>query len=193
MENVSPDSSGIKGIALMVKNIDGAPIRKGILKAGISLNPRSLSDELCPDSVQTGLGSSSKVESPVVGSESVIDQSTKPTMGSYAGMLKGAANKKIANADPENSKASSSKTTLVTHNSFEPLNPREVLRDEVGMETDGAKRVNAKSSQNIEETLSEEDDVEEVYNEMSEFMTAGDHTYDVSKGASTPSSMGING
>ncbi|KAK1431818.1 hypothetical protein QVD17_08512 [Tagetes erecta] len=193
MENVSPDSSGMKGIALMVKNIDGAPIRKGILKAGISLNPRSLSDELCPDSVQPGMGSSSKVESPVVGSESVIDQSTKPTMGSYAGMLKGAANKKIANADPENSKASSSKTNLVTHNSFEPLNPREVLRDEVGMETDGAKSVNAKSSQNIEETLSEEDDVEEVYNEMSEFMAAGDHTYDVSKGASTPSSMGING
>ncbi|KAK1440858.1 hypothetical protein QVD17_06690 [Tagetes erecta] len=161
MENVSPDSSGMNGIALIVKNIDGAPIRKGILKAGLSLKPRSLSDDLRPESVQTGMESSSKVDSLVVGTESVIDQSNKPSMGSYAGMLKGAANKKIANADPENSKASSSKTTMVTHNSFEPLNTSEEIRGEVVMETDGTKGANVKSSQNIEEPLSEEDDVEE--------------------------------
>ncbi|KAK1408250.1 hypothetical protein QVD17_39886 [Tagetes erecta] len=152
----------MKGIALMVKNIDGAPIRKGILKAGLSLKPRSLSDDLRPDSVPNGMGSSSKVESLEVV-------------------------RKIANTDPENSKASSSKATMVTHNSFEPLNQSVEIRGEVVMETDGAKSVNVKTSQNIEDPLSEEDDVEEVYNEMSEFMTAGDHTYDVSKGASTPS------
>ncbi|KAK1406254.1 hypothetical protein QVD17_41545 [Tagetes erecta] len=124
----------MKGIALMVKNIDGAPIRKGILKAGLSLKPRSLSDDLRPDSVPNGMGSSSKVES--------LEVVRKIT-------------------DPENSKASSSKTTMVTHNSFEPLNPSEEIRGEVVMETDGAKSVNVKTSQNIEDPLSEEDDVEE--------------------------------
>ncbi|KAK1424402.1 hypothetical protein QVD17_19731 [Tagetes erecta] len=143
MEKVSLESSGMKGIALMVKNIDGAPIRK-----------ESVED-------MTGMGSSSKVESQVVGTKSEIDQSTKPSKGSYAGMLKGAANKKIANADPANSKASSSKTIVVTHNSFEALNPSEEARGEVVMETDGTKSVTAKSSQNSADPLSEEDDVEE--------------------------------
>ncbi|KAK1406493.1 hypothetical protein QVD17_41867 [Tagetes erecta] len=179
----------MKGIALMVKNIDGAPIRKGILKCGIGLKPRSLSDDLRPNTVEDpiGVGSSLKVEAKVDGIDSEITLNSIPIKGSYAGMLKEAANKKAT------SKTSSSKINVISQNSFEALNPNGESGDEVVMEIDGTKSVTTKSSKNMVEPLSDEDDVEEVYNEMSEFMVAGDHEYDVIKGASTPSSMVING
>ncbi|KAK1407851.1 hypothetical protein QVD17_39478 [Tagetes erecta] len=138
MEKVSLDSSGMKGIALMVKNMDGAPIRKGILKGGIGLKPRSLSDDLSPNIVEDPIvvGSSLKVEAKVDGNESEVTLNSKPIKGSYAGMLKEAANKKA-------------------------LNPNGESGDEVVMEIDGTKSVTTKSSNNMVEPLSDEDDVQE--------------------------------
>ncbi|KAK1407922.1 hypothetical protein QVD17_39549 [Tagetes erecta] len=57
---------------------------------------------------------------------------------------------------------------------------------------DGCASVTNKSCDIRVESLSDEDDVEEVYNEMSEFMVAGAHEAVDKQGASTPSLLVSN-
>ncbi|KAK1406236.1 hypothetical protein QVD17_41526 [Tagetes erecta] len=100
MEINSPDSSGMKGIALMVKNIDGPPIRKGILKAGMGLKENSLITEL---QVAGANLKDEKQGSKERGTDDAVIVQEKVTNGSYADRFKEAANTKMAiELDPMN-------------------------------------------------------------------------------------------
>ncbi|KAK1414731.1 hypothetical protein QVD17_30482 [Tagetes erecta] len=153
MEINSPDSSGMKGIALMVKNIDGPPIRKGILKAGMGLKENSLINEL---QVADANLKDEKQGSKERGTDDAVIVQEKVTNGSYADRLKEAANTKFADekeviADPSTSKASAS-TCLDIRNSFEVLNSNS---------DDGCVSMTNKPRDVRVESLSDEDDVEE--------------------------------
>ncbi|KAK1407923.1 hypothetical protein QVD17_39550 [Tagetes erecta] len=93
MEVNSPVSSGMKGIALMVKNIDGPPIRKGILTAGLGLKTSSLINEL--QDADANL-KDDKQGSKEGGIDDDVIVHEKVTNGSYADRLK-----EVTNAKPE--------------------------------------------------------------------------------------------
>ncbi|KAK1441011.1 hypothetical protein QVD17_06847 [Tagetes erecta] len=157
MEINSPDSSGMKGIALMVKNIDGPPIRKGILKAGMGLKENSLINEL---QVADANLKDEKQGSKERGTDDAVIVQEKVTNGSYADRFKEAANTKFADekviADPSTSKASAS-TCLDIRNSFEVLNSNS---------DDGCVSMTNKPRDVRVESLSDEDDVEEMAIEL---------------------------